>query len=70
MLMLFRWQGFPAMADWWRQNNANGEWAADVAQKFNAANVRWAETTDAAYGVRYVEEQIVTLPQDQRGPCP
>jgi hypothetical protein len=45
MVMLFRWQGFPAMADWWRQNNANGEWAADLAQKFNAANVRWAETT-------------------------
>ena len=31
--MLFRWQGFPAMADWWRQNNANGEWAEDLALK-------------------------------------
>jgi hypothetical protein len=45
MVMLFRWQGFPAMADWWRQNHANGEWASDLAQKFNAANVKWAETT-------------------------
>ena len=47
MVMLFRWQGFPAMADWWRQNNANGEWAEDLAYKFDAAKVRYAQTTTA-----------------------
>jgi hypothetical protein len=47
MVMLFRWQGFPAMADWWRANNANGEWAEDLAQRFNNANVRFAQTTTA-----------------------
>lgn len=47
MTMLFRWQGFPKMAEWWKQNNANGEWAEDLAIKFNNANVRFAQTTTA-----------------------
>lgn len=50
MVMLFRWQGFPAMADWWRENNANGEWAEDLARKFDNARVQYAQTTAGDVG--------------------
>ena len=45
MVMLFRWQGRYAMADWWRRNNQNGEWASDLAMKLDFAGVRYAYTS-------------------------
>lgn len=45
-VMLYRWNGFPAMADWWKANNANGEWAEDLNQRFDNANVRYSYTTE------------------------
>lgn len=44
MTMLFRWQGRYNMANWWRTHNGNGEWAEDLAAKFDRAGVRFAYT--------------------------
>lgn len=45
MISLFRWQGRPATADYWRRTYGNGEWPEDMAAKFNGEHIRFAETT-------------------------
>lgn len=54
MVSLFRWQGQPKMADWWRRYHAGAETHAtgpnaaapdsSLAKKLTAAGVRFAET--------------------------
>lgn len=46
MIMLFRWQGENEMADFWRRNHGNGEYATRLASKLDKAGVRFAYTTD------------------------
>lgn len=44
MTMCFRIQRRFKMAEWWRANNGDGEWPADLAAKFDKAGVKYAYT--------------------------
>lgn len=44
LVHLFHWQGRHDLADWWSAHYANGETAAGLANKLEAAGVRFAET--------------------------
>jgi len=54
MIMLFRWQGRPDLADRWRQTYADGEWAENLAAKFDAEGVQYAYT-QSEYDVSFLE---------------
>lgn len=58
MISLFRWQGRPDLADWWRTHQGNGEWAEDLAAKLDAKGVRFAYVTNG--DVRFLEWAIRT----------
>lgn len=45
LIMLFRWQGQFEMADYWRANFADGEYASSLAAKMDRAGVRYAYTS-------------------------
>ncbi len=45
LIMLFRWQGQHEMADYWRANHADGEYASNLANKMDRAGVRYAYTS-------------------------
>jgi hypothetical protein len=44
LVHLFHWQGRHDLAEWWTAHYANGETAAGLADKLEAAGVRFAET--------------------------
>ncbi len=44
LVNLFHWQGRHDLADWWATHYANGETAAGLSAKLEAAGVRFAET--------------------------
>lgn len=44
MIMLFRWQGHFTLADHWRETYCDGEWAENLAVKFDKEGVRYAFT--------------------------
>lgn len=46
MISLFRWQGRPATAEYWRRNYGDGEWPDDMAAKFEREGIRYAYTED------------------------
>ena len=46
LIMLFRWIGEYEMADYWRANHADGEYASVLAAKLDAAGVRYAYTSN------------------------
>ncbi len=45
MVMLLRWQGQFDLADYWRANHADGEYASNLAAKMDRAGVRYAYTS-------------------------
>ncbi len=45
MIMLFRWQGQHEMANYWKANYADGEYASALADKMDKAGVRYAYTS-------------------------
>ncbi len=45
IIMLLRWQGQFEMADYWRDNHADGEYASEFASKMDRASVRYAYTS-------------------------
>jgi len=45
LVMLLRWQGQFEMADYWRKNHADGEWASNLAAKMDRAGIRYAYTS-------------------------
>lgn len=53
MISLFRWQGRPATADYWRRTYGNGEWPEDMAAKFDRDGIRYAYVTNG--DVRFLE---------------
>lgn len=46
MVMLFRWQEKYELADRWRRTYSDGEWADNLAKKFDAEGVRYAYTSE------------------------
>jgi hypothetical protein len=53
MIMLFRWQGQFEMADYWKANHADGEWATNLANKMDRAwngRVKRGEDVESQYG--------------------
>lgn len=46
-IMLLRWQGQYELADWWRANHGDGEYAERLASKLDAAGVQFAYTSGA-----------------------
>lgn len=44
MVMLFRWQGREDLATKWRESYGNGEWASQLAERFDKEGVRYAYT--------------------------
>lgn len=44
MVMLMHWQGKHELADWWQNTYDGGEMAENLAQKLEAAGVRFGET--------------------------
>jgi hypothetical protein len=45
LIMLLRWQGQHELADYWRANHNDGEFADTFADKMDRANVRYAYTS-------------------------
>lgn len=45
IIMLLRWQGQYEMANYWRANHADGEWATNIANKMDAAGIRYTYTS-------------------------
>lgn len=45
MVNLLRWQGQFALANWWKANYENGEWAERLAERLTRSGVRFADTT-------------------------
>jgi len=45
IIMLLRWQGQFEMADYWKANYADGEYASALADKMDAAGIRYAYTS-------------------------
>lgn len=45
IIMLFRWQGEFEMADYWRANYSDGEYASNLAAKMDRAGIRYAYTS-------------------------
>jgi len=45
MVMLFRWQEKYDLADRWRRTYSDGEWATNLAARFDAEGVRYAYTS-------------------------
>lgn len=54
MVMALRWQRQYELANWWRQNKGDGEWDDKLAGEFNAANVRFAFTSEKG-DVKFLE---------------
>ncbi len=54
MIMLFRWQGREDLADKWLRTYADGEWAENLAAKFDAEGVRYAYT-QGQFDVSFLE---------------
>lgn len=46
MISLFRWQGRPHTADYWRRTYGNGEKPQGLAAKFDQENIRYAYVTN------------------------
>lgn len=46
IISLFRWQGRLKMADHWRRTYGDGEWAEDLAAKFDREGIRYAYTSN------------------------
>jgi len=44
METLFYWQGYPELAQWWRQSYAGGEYSSRLNRRLDAAGVRYAYT--------------------------
>jgi hypothetical protein len=53
LVSLLRWQGRYYTADWIRQNEGDGEWPADMAERLDRAHVRYAYVTNG--DVRFLE---------------
>ena len=45
IIQMLRWQGQHEMADYWRANHADGEYASNLAAKMDRAGVRYAYTS-------------------------
>lgn len=45
MVSLFRWQGQPVLADWWKKYNGDGEWDKTLAAKLDKAGIKFAYTS-------------------------
>ena len=58
-IMLLRWQGQFEMADYWKANHADGEYASNLADKMDAAGVRYAYT-DGKKDVSFLEWSCAT----------
>jgi hypothetical protein len=54
MCSLFNWQGRPDWAAWWKKHNGNGEWAEDLAAKFDRVGIKYAYTSRKG-DVRFLE---------------
>ena len=54
MIMLFRWQGREDLADKWLRTYSDGEWAENLAAKFDAEGVQYAYT-QGQYDVSFLE---------------
>ncbi len=54
LIMLFRWQGQFEMADYWKANHADGEYASALADKMDRAGVRYAYTSRED-GIEFLE---------------
>jgi hypothetical protein len=59
MVSLFRWQGHPKMAAWWRRHHIGGTWPELLATQLDQAGVRWAGTWDQK-DVAFLEWAIKT----------
>lgn len=53
MISLFRWQGRPGTAHYWRRTYGNGEWPEDLAAKFDREGIRYAYVTNG--DVKFLE---------------
>lgn len=58
VVMLFRWQGRPAMAQHWRETYGGGESARGLHSKMNREGIRYAYTTNA--DVKFIEWALKT----------